>query len=130
MGKLAGAWCSAGAILSPVRLCNPRTLARQAPLTTGFSRQEYWSGLPFPAAGDLPDPKMESAFLGSPASAGERFTTPHVPEGSVPTHSSFLKPIFFSHISSPCLFFLGVGLSYSVCGLFVHLFTWTYLLSE
>ena len=32
----------------------PWTLARQAPLSMGFSRQEYWSGLPFPAPGDLP----------------------------------------------------------------------------
>ena len=122
MGKLAGAWCSAGAILSPVRLCNPRTLARQAPLTTGFSRQEYWSGLPFPAAGDLPDPKMESAFLGSPASAGERFTTPHVPEGSVPTHSSFLKPIFFpiSHLLV-CSFLALVSATLSVVSLFIFL---------
>ena len=33
----------------------PWTVAPQAPLSMGFSRQEYWSGLPFPAAGDLPD---------------------------------------------------------------------------
>ena len=35
------------------------TVARQAPLSTGFSRQEYWSGLPFPPPWDLPDPGME-----------------------------------------------------------------------
>ena len=33
------------------------TVAPQAPLSMGFSRQEYWSGLPFPSPGDLPDPK-------------------------------------------------------------------------
>ena len=33
------------------------TIARQAPLSVGFSRQEYWSGLPFPSPGDLPDPR-------------------------------------------------------------------------
>ena len=36
----------------------------QAPLSMGFSRQEYWSGLPFPSPGDLPDPRIET---GSPA---------------------------------------------------------------
>ena len=35
------------------------TVALQAPLFMGFSRQEYWSGLPFPPPGDLPDPGME-----------------------------------------------------------------------
>ena len=41
----------------------PQTVALQAPLSMGSSRQEYWSGLPFPSPGDLPDPGME---LGSP----------------------------------------------------------------
>ena len=37
----------------------PWAVARQAPLSMGFSRQEYWSGLPFPSPGDLPDPGIE-----------------------------------------------------------------------
>ena len=37
----------------------PRTVANQAPLSMGFSRQECWSGLPFPSPGDLPDPGIE-----------------------------------------------------------------------
>ena len=41
----------------------------------GFSRQEHWSGLPFPPPGVLPNPGMEPASLGSPALAGEFFTT-------------------------------------------------------
>ena len=46
--------------LSRVRLsATPRTAARQAPLSMGFSRQVYWSELPFPSPGDLPDPGME-----------------------------------------------------------------------
>ena len=40
------------------------TVALQAPLSMGFSRQEYWSGLPFPSPGDLPDPRIK---LRSPA---------------------------------------------------------------
>ena len=46
--------------LSCVRLfATPWTVAYQAPPSMGFSRQEYWSGLPFPSPGDLPDPGIE-----------------------------------------------------------------------
>ena len=45
-------------------IMTPWTVACQAPLSMGFSRQEYWSGLPFPSLGDLPDPGIET---GSPA---------------------------------------------------------------
>ena len=48
------------------------TVARQAPLSMEFPRQESWSGLPFPFLGDLPDPGIEP---GSPALAGSFFTT-------------------------------------------------------
>ena len=40
-------------------LATPWTVARQVPLSMGFSRQEYWSKLPFPSPGDLPDPGIE-----------------------------------------------------------------------
>ena len=53
----------------------PQTVAHQAPLSMGFSRQEYWSGLPCPPPGDLPDPRMEPVSLMSPASAGRFITT-------------------------------------------------------
>ena len=42
-----------------VRLCNVMDCGRQAPLPMEFSRQEYWSGLPFPPPGDLPNPGIE-----------------------------------------------------------------------
>ena len=45
----------------------PWTVARQAPLSMGFSRQEYWSGLPFPPPGDLLDPGIEPVSPVSPA---------------------------------------------------------------
>ena len=48
----------------------PRTIACQAPLSMEFSRQEYWSGLPFPPLGDLPDPWIEPV---SPALTGGFF---------------------------------------------------------
>ena len=50
-------------------------VACQAHLSMGFSRQEYWSGLPFPPPGDLPDPEIEPGSLRSPALAGVFFTT-------------------------------------------------------
>ena len=49
----------------------PGTVARQAPLSMGFPRQEYWSEFPFPSPGELPDPGIEPP---SPALAGGFFT--------------------------------------------------------
>ena len=57
----------------------PWIVTCRAPLSTEFSRQEYWGGLPFPPWEDLPNPGIEPAFLGSPALAGRFFTT--VPAG-------------------------------------------------
>ena len=51
------------------------TVACQAPLSMGFSRQEYWSGLPCPPQGDLTDSGIEPESLKSPALAGGFFTT-------------------------------------------------------
>ena len=61
-------------------LATPWTVAQQAPLPMEFFRQEYWSGLPFPSPGDLPDSGTESA---SPALSGRFFTTepPGKPRG-------------------------------------------------
>ena len=61
------------------------TVARQAPLSMGFSRQEYWRGLPFPPPGDLPDPGIKPASLVSLALAGRFFTT-ELP--GKPTHTA------------------------------------------
>ena len=56
--------------LSHVRLfAIPWTVAHQAPPSMGFSRQEYWSGLPSPSPGDLPDPGMEPSSLALQAGA-------------------------------------------------------------
>ena len=62
-------------MLSHVQLFEtPRTLDRQAPLSLGFSRQEYWSGMPFPPPGDLPDPGIIPMSLASPVLADGFFT--------------------------------------------------------
>ena len=56
--------------LSRVRLfATPWTVAHQAPLSMGFSRQEYWSGLPFPSPGYLPDPGIQPRSLALQADA-------------------------------------------------------------
>ena len=56
-------------------LWNPWTIACQAPLSMGLSRQEYWSGLPCPPAWELPDPGIEPGCLIFPALAGRFFIT-------------------------------------------------------
>ena len=65
-----------------VRLCDPTDCSHQAPLSMGFSRQEYWSGLPCPPPGDLPNPGIEprspalqaDSLLSEPR--GELYCTP------------------------------------------------------
>ena len=71
--------------LSRVRLsATPWTVAYQASPSMGFSRQEYWSGLPFPSLGDLPNPgieprspALEADTLTSEPSQGRKGTFPH-----------------------------------------------------
>ena len=53
----------------------PQTIAHQAPLSVGFSWQEYWSELPFRSPGVLPDPGIEPMSPASPALAGRLFTS-------------------------------------------------------
>ena len=53
------------------------TVAHQAPLSMGFSRQGYWSGLPFPTPGDLPDPRIEPMSPVSPALQADSLPLSH-----------------------------------------------------
>ena len=68
-------------------LANPWTVAYQSPLSMGSPRQEYWSGLPFPPPGDLPDPRIKFT---SPPLTGRFFTTE--PPGK-PSHWFYLQNI-------------------------------------
>ena len=62
-------------ILSHVQLfATPWTVACQAPLSMDFSRQEFWSGLPFPSSGDHPNPGIGPTSVMRPAFAGHFFT--------------------------------------------------------
>ena len=60
------------------------TVAHQAPLSMGSSRQEYWGGLPFSPSGDLPDPGIKPVSLASPALAGRFFTASTTQEALIP----------------------------------------------
>ena len=66
----------------------PWTVACQAPLSMGFPRQEYWSGLPFPSSGDLPNPGIEPS---SPALAGGFFTTEPLGKSSISEAGMYLS---------------------------------------
>ena len=70
---------------SQVSLCDAVECGPQASLSMGFSRQEYWSGLPFAPLGDPPDPRTEPTSPVSPALANRSFTTE--PPGK-PSHSN------------------------------------------
>ena len=92
-------------------LCNliECTLAHQAPLSIEFFRQECCSGLPFPIAGDLPDPGIEHVSLASPALAGKVFIT--VPPGKpeliykLTTEGFFMwLPVLYPLVYSPTHF--------------------------
>ena len=78
--------CVCVCVFSHVQLfVTPWTVAHQAPLFMEFSRQEYWSWLPYPDPGDLPNPGIQPASLTSPALAGMFFTTT----------ATFGRPLFY-----------------------------------
>ena len=75
---------------SRVQLCAiPWTVTHHAPLSMGFSRQEYWSGLPCCPPGDTPDPGIQAVPLMSPALAGGFFTTSATWEALLWSSNSF-----------------------------------------
>ena len=81
------------------------TVAHQDPLSMGFSRQEYWSGLPCPPPGDLPDPGIKPASFMSPALAGGFFTTNftwEVPHIQTHVIKSSLEFLIAYHMSTFC----------------------------
>ena len=73
----------------------PWTIAHQAPLSVGFSRQEYWIGLPCPPPRNLPNPGIEPSSLMSPALAGGFFTTRATWEA--PTLNTCMYVCMFHH---------------------------------
>ena len=92
----------------------PWTVSCQAPLSMGFPRQEYWSGLPFPSLGDLSDPGIRHMSLVSPVQAGRFFTTE--PPGKAPIPS--LLEIF--------LFLIVIHRCYILSNFFLCQLVWSY----
>ena len=88
------------------------TVARQTLLSMGFSRPEYWSGLPCPPPGDLPHPGMEPEALKSPALAGRFFTASASWEAYIYTYIYFyILHTIYTH-TSLYYFFLILILPY------------------
>ena len=77
-------------------VCNPWSVIHQAPLSMGFPSQEYWSRLPFPSPGNLPDPVIEPAsivFLH--CQAGSLLTTREAPPIFTTLH--FILCVYYNH---------------------------------
>ena len=90
-------------LLSRAQLfATPWSIAHQAPLSMGFPGQEYWSGLPFPSPGDLPDPGIKPM---SSALAGGFFTV----EPSTHTQSSMGTPQSKIFLAGPVIVLLRTG---------------------
>ena len=125
----------------------PRTVAHQVPLPMEFSRQEYWSGLPFPSLGDLPDPGIEPR---SPALQEDPLQTepPGKPYASLKTNISLIfiyawSSVWYSivHLCTSCWWkfqlyqfptFAATNMllyvSWYTCALFSKLYIWVTLL--
>ena len=100
----------------PTHLVTPWTVACHVSLSMEFSRQEYWTGLPFPTPGDLPDPGIKPVSLASPALAVDSLPLRHL--GSPFQTFGLLKLVIN----------LGFG-SNSECKVFFRLFIYLFLVT-
>ena len=90
MGKQWKQWSEVKS-LNRVRLFETLwTVAYQAPLSMGFSRQDYWSGLPFPPPGDVPDPGIESTSPASPTLQADSLPLSHQRSPYIVNYSSWI----------------------------------------
>ena len=93
--------CVCVCILSPSpTLCNPMNCSHQAPLFMRFSRQKYWSGLPFPPLRNFPNPGLKPTPLVAPALAG-RFFSPSTTQEAC--ESIMCMSLFRCPVMSGCL---------------------------
>ena len=87
------------------------TVARKSPLSMGFSRQEYWSGLWCPPPGDLPDPGIEPVSLRSPTLGGRVFIISATWKARIIYKLNHMKLLVFDK-------------NYSLCGLSIIFWLW------
>ena len=100
------------------------TVNRQAPLSMGFSRQEYWSGLPFLSPRDLPDPGIEPASLMSLALVGQFFTAVATWETSFDLSCVYKQWVVFSASQRKhCWQFVNTALPCADCSVYCKVFT-------
>ena len=100
------------------------TVNRQAPLSMGFSRQEYWSGLPFLSPRDLPDPGIEPASLMSLALVGQFFTAMATWETSFDLICVYKQWVVFSASQRRhCWQFVNTALPCADCSVYCKVFT-------
>ena len=101
------------------------TVAHQAPLSMGFPRQEYWSGLPCPPPGDLPNPGIEPKHPVSPALAGGFFTTSTTWEA----FCEFSTDLFYILVlMSVWVLFSGIYCYSAAVNILVYVFWWIQVL--
>ena len=128
--------CVRVCVFSHVRLfATPWTVVHQALRPMEFSRQEYWSVLPFPSPGDLPHPGIEPLSLGSPSLAGRFFTTSATQKPQCVHHQrcSFhvspysWPPSSISPSASPSPLVITTLVSVSMCWFLFGLFVFMYV---
>ena len=106
--------CACAKLLQPCSsLQTPWTIAHQAPLSMGFSRQEHWSGLPCPPPGDLPNPGIEPTSLRLLHGRQILYCLNH--QGSPSLHTNiklFLYPLYCWQIDSLCRYFIRFLLNF------------------
>ena len=110
------ATCVCLCMLSSVQLFATLWTSPPGSSLQGFPRQEYWSGLPFPPPGDLPDPGMEPASLVSPALAGRFFiqTPPGKPEKSCIWPSNSTPRNISKRSENLCPYRLSCSVAYGI----------------
>ena len=94
------------------------TVAHQAPLSMGFSRQEHWSGLPFPSPGDLPGPGIDPASLTSLTLAGRFFTT----STTLEVHICVCVSIYILYIDTHILVYGSIYTRYGMYDMCLYIF--------
>ena len=112
-------------LLSHVLLfATPWTVAFQAPLSMEFSRQENWSGLPFPTPENLPDPGIELVSLESPARAMDSLPLPHLGSPTNILHDSYVRQVLKQQMKPVLLrSILEMNFALEICFLHPHCFS-------